>query len=69
MSPPDANDILGISCLAISCPVSKLLRVKLELLMFKFTFDPACSILGLSEMARTTFLSTYNNNNNNISQF
>lgn len=40
-SPPDANDILGISCVEITACVSLNFNVKHVLDMDKVTFDPA----------------------------
>ena len=61
VSPPEAKDILGISCLAITWPVSRIVNAKLQLLIVRLMFEPACSIQGLSAIALKTFLSTYKN--------
>lgn len=59
VSPPEAKDIRGISCLAIICPVSMLVKAKLQLLIVKFIVAPVCSMRGLSAIALNTFLSTF----------
>lgn len=46
-SPPDANEILGISCFAMISPVSWLAISKHLDDMFNKTLVPACSIHGL----------------------
>lgn len=58
VSPPEAKDIRGISCFAIMCPVSMLVKDKLQLLMVKVILAALCSMRGLSAMALNTFLST-----------
>jgi len=58
-SPPDAKDILGISCVEIIACVSRNFKVKHVLDMDKVTFDPAWSIIELSPINLKIFLSTY----------
>lgn len=58
VSPPEAKDMRGMSCLAIICPFSIFVKDKLQLLIVKLTLAAVCSIRGLSAMALNTFLST-----------
>lgn len=58
VSPPDANDILGISCLAISSLVSNVTNDKNLLDTVSVAFDPALYISGASQMHCITCLST-----------
>lgn len=58
VSPPEAKDMRGMSCLAIICPVDILVKDKLQLLIVKLTLAVVCSMRGLSDIALNTFLST-----------
>uniref|UniRef100_A0A182MNN9 Uncharacterized protein n=1 Tax=Anopheles culicifacies TaxID=139723 RepID=A0A182MNN9_9DIPT len=50
VSPPEANDILGISCLAMMSPVSTFINERYLLETVSVTLVPACSMSGVSDM-------------------
>lgn len=58
-SPPEANEMLGISCDATTCPASRVVSVSAEDVMVRVTLLPACSIRGRSPMMRPIDFTTF----------
>lgn len=59
VSPPEAKDMRGMSCRATIRPDSSAVSTRPQLEMVRFTFAPACSIIGRSAMARWTRFSAF----------
>jgi len=47
-SPPDAKEIFGISCTAMTDPLSRLVSLRQVLVIVRQTSDPACSSRGFN---------------------
>lgn len=57
-SPPDAKEMLGMSCDATTCPDSSTDRVSAVEVMVRLTLLPACSITGRSPKIRLMVFTT-----------
>lgn len=59
VSPPEANEMRGISCCATIRPDSSAVNTRPQLEIVRFTFAPACSMIGWSAIARWTRFSAF----------